>query len=403
VRVFKHEELSKSDLVIDAVYEGGTAGHAGDDSLTKLLPGAGNRGGFRAAGRGKIKKFVVLYSSGEDPDWPDNLDLETGRFTYYGDNKKPGHELHDTPRKGNLLLKNSFEWLHANPKQRLSIPPFFIFHKHPTVASSWSSQFRGLAVPGAAGLSGISDLVAVWKSTKGQRFQNYRAIFTVLDVPVIPRAWIEDLNAGNPLTQNAPSVWVDWVETGHCTPLTSESTLVIRTLEEQVPKDGLRISVLNTVWSYFDGEDRAFEFFAARIFQMLDPRAIIDEITRGSVDGGRDAIGRYQLGVADDPVHAEFALEAKCYRPALNGAKPTTVGVKEVARLISRLRHRQFGVLVTTSAVAKQAYKEVRDDGHPIVFLSGKDIADILVNNGYSDPKAVHEFLAAQFPIAEVS
>jgi hypothetical protein len=403
MRVFKHEELSESDLVIDAVYEGGVAGNAGDDSLAKLLPGGGNQGGFRAAGKGEIKKFVVLYSSGEDPDWPDNLDLETGRFTYYGDNKKPGHELHDTPRKGNLLLMNSFGWLHSNPNQRASIPPFFIFHKHSTVTSSWSSQFRGLAVPGYPGLAGTSDLVAIWKTTKGQRFQNYRAVFTVLDVPTIPRAWINDLKAGNPLTENAPMVWVNWVETGHYTPLISENTLVIRTLEEQVPNDSLRVSILDAVWSHFDGEARAFEYFAARIFQMLDQRVIIDEVTRGSVDGGRDAIGRYQLGVADDPVHADFALEAKCYRPALNGARPNTVGVKEVARLISRLRHRQFGILVTTSAVAKQAYEEVREDGHPIVFLSGKDIADILVDNGYGDPKAVKEFLAAEFPTAEVS
>ena len=28
-----------------------------------------------------------------------------------------------------------------------------------------------------------ADLVAVWKTTKGQRFQNYRAVFTVLDAP----------------------------------------------------------------------------------------------------------------------------------------------------------------------------------------------------------------------------
>jgi hypothetical protein len=136
---------------------------------------------------------------------------------------------------------------------------------------------------------------------------------------------------------------------------------------------------------------------------MLDQRAIIDEITRGSVDGGRDAVGRYLLGVADDPVYAEFALEAKCYQPALNGAKPNTVGVKEVARLVSRLRHWQFGVLVTTSAVAKQAYEEVREDGHPIVFINGKDIADVLADNGYGDPKAVGGFLKAEFPALEAN
>jgi hypothetical protein len=35
-----------------------------------------------------------------------------------------------------------------------------------------------------------------------------------------------------------------------------------------------------------------------------------------------------------------------------------TSGVREMSRLISRLRHRQFGVLVTTSYVDNQAYRE---------------------------------------------
>jgi hypothetical protein len=49
----------------------------------------------------------------------------------------------------------------------------------------------------------------------------------------------------------------------------------------------------------------AFEAFAARIFRMHDQRVIIDEITRASVDGGRDAVGRYLLGLSNDPVYAE--------------------------------------------------------------------------------------------------
>jgi hypothetical protein len=399
-KLFEFSELLDCDLVVDAVYEGGTAGNAGDDPIAKLLPGAGNRGGFRAAGRGLSKKFVVLYSSGVDPVWPDRIDLESGRFTYYGDNKKPGHELHDTPRKGNLLLMNCFDWLHSNPNRRVSVPPFFIFQKHPTSTSSWSAEFRGLAVPGAPGLAATSDLVAVWKTTKGQRFQNYRAVFTILDAPTVSRAWIEDLSNGTPLTGNAPKAWRDWVETGHYEALTAENTITIRTVDEQLPTDVLRRSILQTVWSHFHEKPVSFEPFAAHVFQMLDGRAVVDEITRGSRDGGRDAIGRYLLGIADDPVHAEFALEAKCYQPGLDNSKPNTIGVKEVARLISRLRHRQFGVLVTTSAVSKQAYEEVREDGHPIVFISGKDIADILVDNGLNDVDAVKNLLVSQFPVS---
>jgi hypothetical protein len=103
--------------------------------------------------------------------------------------------------------------------------------------------------------------------------------------------------------------------------------------------------------------------------------------------------------LSDDPVYAEFSLEAKCYRPPLNDKAANTVGVKEVSRLISRIRHRQFGVLVTTSVVARQAYEEVREDRHPIIFLSGKDIADILTTNGFNTPALVKDMLEAEFAV----
>lgn len=122
-------------------------------------------------------------------------------------------------------------------------------------------------------------------------------------------------------------------------------------------------------------------------------------MTRGSVDGGRDALGRYRLGLDDDPIYVDFSLEAKCYRPGINDKKPNTVGVKEVARLISRLLHRQFGILVTTSAVARQAYLEVREDRHPVVFISGKDIVDILVKNGFNTPGMVKRLLENEYSI----
>ena len=60
---------------------------------------------------------------------------------------------------------------------------------------------------------------------------------------------------------------------------------------------------------------------------------------------------------------------------------------------------RQFGVLVTTSAIARQGYEEVREDRHPIIFIAGKDITEILIQNGHNSPKSVQEWLAAEFPI----
>lgn len=157
-------------------------------------------------------------------------------------------------------------------------------------------------------------------------------------------------------------------------------------------------AILNTIYDYFKDEPTSFEVCAAHLFQLHDDKAIIDEITRKAVDGGRDAVGRYTLGVKDDPIYVEFSLEAKCYNPGFNVKKSTTVGVKEVSRLISRIRNRQFGVLVTTSCISDQAYKEVRNDGHPIIFLTGGDIVKILMNNDIKSVREAKHWLDSRFP-----
>jgi hypothetical protein len=130
---------------------------------------------------------------------------------------------------------------------------------------------------------------------------------------------------------------------------------------------------------------------------MTDSKVMIDEVTRGSVDGGRDALGRIKLGLNDDPIFAEFAIEAKLYNPGIFNKKRNTVGVKEVSRLISRIRNRQFGILVTTSAVAEQAYNEVRIDGHPIIFLSGGDIVKVLIEKGINSAPILKAYLKENF------
>lgn len=391
--------LKCADLTVDAVYESTHDGKLSGEPISKLLPGGGNMGGFRIAGIGPDKKWVALFTTAADKDWPDTIDLNIGQFVYYGDNKTPGHELHETQKGGNTVLRRVFDLLHATPPQRQLIPPFFIFEKHPTPKGARSVQFKGLAVPGHPSLSATEDLVAVWKTTDKQRFQNYRSVFSILDAAVLPRPWLDDVIAGRNRMDKAPVAYSDWVETGKYDLLTSEPTTVIRSQEQQSPDTPLKWSILEAVFKHFQDSPTAFEGFAARVFQMSDRRVIIDEITQASVDGGRDAIGRYVLGLESDPVYSDFALEAKCYEPGLSGKKANSVGVKEVARLISRLRHRQFGVLVTTSFVGRQAYGEVREDRHPIVFISGQDIAEILIHSGHNTVERVKALLASEFPL----
>ena len=147
-RVFSFSDLPFSDLFVDAVYEGGPGGQLSGEAISKLLPGSGNMGGFRVSGRNATKNWVVLFTTGEDPDWPDTLDLNTGQFMYFGDNKTPGHELHATSAGGNKVLRHAFSQLHSEAGGRSAIPPFFVFKKYSTASSARSVQFKGLAVPG---------------------------------------------------------------------------------------------------------------------------------------------------------------------------------------------------------------------------------------------------------------
>lgn len=396
MNIIPFNKLKECDLIIDAIYEGDNNGNVGDDPINKILS-VGNQGGFRYAGTLEQLKYIILYTSGENIDWPDTIDSETGIFQYYGDNKEPGHELHETKKKGNLILKNIFESLHSEDSPRVNVPPIFIFKKYPTANSNRSVQFKGLCVPGTINKNQLEDLIAIWKTSKGLRFQNYTAYFTILNVAKITRTWLKDLNSGIINSAYRPIEFKKWLDKGFYDALLSKRTVSIRTVDEQLPQNEYEWKLLNIVFDYFNEEPTLFEYLAAEIYRMTDSKIIIDEVTRGTIDGGRDAIGRIKLGLNEDPIFIDFALEAKCYNPGIKNKKINTVGVKEVSRLISRIRNRQFGILVTTSAISKQAYEEVRIDGHPIIFLSGNDLVKILIDKGINNESVLKNYLNDNF------
>ena len=385
-KIFKFNELETADLVVDAIYEGGTSGNAGDDPISKLM-GTGNQGGFRQKGTLNELKYCVLYSEMTNLEWPDEIDYEQGQFIYFGDNKKPGHEIHETKKKGNLILKNTFDNLHL--LNRAKVPPFFIFTK--TGKSGRDVCFRGLAVPGAQNISQTDDLIAIWKSVSGARFQNYRAIFTILNEPIIKREWLNSLLDEEVMSQSIPLTYKKWTLTSKYEPLLSPSAVSHRTPEEQLPQNKIEAKYIELIKNYFvthkNGE-YAFEKCASVIAQLMDKNIISCDNTRPWRDGGRDAIGIYRIGFGAAYTDVEFALEAKCYK--LNNS----CGVKETSRLISRLRHRQFGIFITTSFVSLQAYKEIIEDRHPVLIISASDIAKLLLSKGMSSESSLMQWLS---------
>jgi hypothetical protein len=383
-------DLSSSDLIVDQYYQGGFRGNAGDDPISKLLP-CGNMGGFRIVKNTDGRNaFAVLYSSENQPEWPDYIEPETGLFTYYGDNRKPGSLLHETPHKGNELLREIFDLIHSIPQKRENVPPFFIFTSG---NRGRDVRFRGLAAPGSKIIKVNEDLIAIWANREGQRFQNYKAIFTILNSDKISRKWGEDLVSGNPLSENCPDPWKKWVVKGFYNALRAKTTEPFRRKEKQIPSTDNKLEMINCIYEYFKDEPTDFEYCAARLVQMMDNHIKEDlDVTRPSRDGGRDAIGLYTIGTKDDFIKVGFAVEAKCYKPGKG------VGVKSTSRLISRLRHRQFGVLVTTSHLDAQAYKELREDEHPIIVMAGEDIANLLMQSAIKSSSEVLKWLQTEFP-----
>lgn len=384
---FEFESLSDANLHVDATYRGGRSGNAGDDPFPALLT-LSNQGGFRYRGNLNSLELVVLTSSLNDPDWPDSVDEATGVFTYFGDNKKPGRLLHETPRNGNELLRLIFEHATRDGEGRSLVPPILVFAN----AGSWRDVvFLGLAVPGTADTRPSEDLIAIWKSVGGQRFQNYRARFTILDVPVVTRSWINDIRSGNPRSSNAPVPWINWGNGGNPKALMATATLEYRTKSQQLPQSPADLEVLSAIHKFFADRPHDFEECAATLARMLLPDITSLDLTRPSRDGGRDAIGMLRIGQGSTSIVADFALEAKCYQHS------SSVGVREMSRLISRLRHRQFGILVTTSYVDLQAYREIKEDRHPIIVMSGVDIVGLLRGNGYSGIASVSTWLKEGF------
>lgn len=370
-------------LIVDNTYEGGRNKNASDDPL-HALTGTGNQGGFRFTGTVGRPNLIVLSSSKKDLDWPDNLDKETGIYTYYGDNKHPGKDLHDTGRSGNRLLKNIFELAHGGSLKRQFVPPILVFEN---AGIYRDVVFLGLAVPGAQELSITEDLTAIWKIKDDKRFQNYQAKFTILKVDKVSRAWLEDVRQGRPYTKNCPKEWELWSKRGKYTPLKAERTIEYRTKEQQVPTSVDDRKTINQIKEHFGKDGVKFEKCAEKICRMMMPDIVTMDLTRPARDGGRDAIGTYKIGEGPSSVLVEFAMEAKC------NALDSGLGVKPLSRLISRLKHRQFGIFVTTSYVSDQAYKEIKEDQHPIVVISAIDIVKLLRAKGISHGKTLSDWL----------
>ncbi|MFE9575759.1 restriction endonuclease [Nocardia sp. NPDC006044] len=390
-RIVSYDNLDAADLHVDRIYAGKTSNGRSLDPISRIFK-VGVQGGIRFKGSA-IKKsiqLVVLYSTGEDPDWRDQLDAQTGILTYYGDNKKPGGGLFETHLHGNTALFNAFSAGRGSEEDRRTVSPFFYFERVKKEGSL--VRFRGIAVPGTEASTSSEDLAALWWTKDGQRFQNYCARFTILDAPTISRTWIAGLVLGKPpLSEGCPEAWRQWVENRTYKALVAPSTDLVRRLDKQVPVDTLGKELLSTLRNHFS--DRSdFRDFALAVWRMMAPGTGTGVFTRGGRFARGYLGGEYLIGPPGSGRAAVgFILEAD---PGVPGKSVT-----DVSGLFSSLRHREFGVFVTLSYFAETVYREVRADSHQIALICGLDVVETLRREeGLSDVVSTQEWLNDKFP-----
>lgn len=228
-----------------------------------------------------------------------------------------------------------------------------------------------------------------------QKFQNYEAYFTILDTKGkgISRDWIKSLSENHSASIDiAPDVWKKFISQGRdgIEALKAPKIIHIPSKCDQLQCDDEGKKCVDAIRKHYKDNPYGFELCAIDLLMKMDNHFVDFNLTRSWRDGGRDAIGYYSInsgGKVNAPLKIDCALEAKCYSE--NGG----VGVKQMSRLISRIRYRQFGVLITTSYVDSQAYQEVVEDGHPILVVSATDIARILRVNSITS-EDIDEYLS---------
>lgn len=391
---FGYEELDKADLFIDAIYMSPRPATKSieDDVLSKFLR-LPNLGGFRVAKKANKTDiaFVVLYLNKYTPAWPDDFDTETGILTYYGDNIDAGNEIEKTKRRGNLILRQIFDNLAEGGEALNKIPPILLFQK---TGEERDVRFLGLAVPGVPNLHPDEYFSTVWRTQNGIRFPNYVAKFSVikLEEGFVKKEWLNALRQTNDKALDlAPSSWKNFTQKGlnGIEPLSAPQVIEYPGKSAMLPADEDGKSIIKAIHKKYGKNDSVgFEKFAKKLMYLMDSNFQNINLTRPWKDGGRDAIAEYVIKAPSNKLVVECAMEAKCYDPGKEG-----VAVKQTSRLISRIKHRQFGILITTSYIAKQAYDEVKEDGHPILFCTGKDIATILQQKANVTSKTINEWL----------
>lgn len=201
----------ESDLHTGAEYgsydlSGNPSSDLANEPINRLL-GVGNQRGIRYRGSSNDTRVVALHMAAQHKEWPDHIDRSIAMLTYYGDARKEKSDHKQTP--GNRLLEVAFRNA-ASLATRDTAPVFLVFRSN---SVRRNVVFEGVAAPGHPTTPPEEALIAVWSDSSLRGDPNYKTVYTMLDIPVVSRAWLSHLLAGGVSTicADTPAAWARWV------------------------------------------------------------------------------------------------------------------------------------------------------------------------------------------------
>lgn len=354
------------------------------------------------SGGEKVIPAILIFghpnSAGkENTPWKDVFDSDRGHIRYFGDNKTPGKSP-DTSEKNKVLLEAYGMYESHDVKIRKQAPPILFFEQ----LEIGIYKFHGF---------GIIDKVELvtQKNKLQQMFTNYAFDFTVFHTKneneLFNWEWINERRTGGiPIDitlKKAPTSWKNWVRYGKeklnsCRRNLAELEVTKGIGQTNLPKQQEKL--LNDIYNYYNGKKHDFEYLAAYITELVlkesNHNYFTGWLTKKSSDGGKDFIGRLDIGSGFSRLKVITIGQAKCEK--IN--KPTNG--KDIARLVARLKRGWIGVYVTTGFFSKNVQIESLEDGYPIIFINGKRISEeiekemVKIGLETSNTMEVHNYLS---------
>lgn len=305
--------------------------------------------------------------------WVDLVDSDLGYAFYNGDNRKSGQFPADSPGNGLLTRLQAF---YTDPALRKYAPPILLFTQREVDGNRKGYRcFSGYGVP--------TRHVLVSQRERGtdRYFTNLAVELSLFRLDEeneeFDWAWLDKRRDGDlradAVLRAAPSAWRNWVLEGDaaiekCRRRVARRRVISSNGQLDYPETDK--ALIREVATCFGGNPHAFEGLASLVAERVIGHGCRRAwVTRRSADGGVDFVCRLDVGSEFSRMGVVVLGQAKCL------ALESSVGGRDLARLVARLQRGWFGVFVTTGVFSTAAQQELYEDRYPVVLINGKRLA----------------------------